>query len=192
MVSSRSDPLTVLIEDRLSCRHAMADLMSLASAPEPDRATAEAAMRFLRDEIPQQLACTKLDLFPILRQRAEPEDCVEMLFARLERDDLDAAEARNPALKILWAMSVGRRVSAERRARLSAYAVMECKRVALENAVMLPLARVRLTTADREQLLWRMSRRRGPQSGLDFEPVKNDDTSTHLGKGSGDERGGGD
>lgn len=189
---SRSDPLTVLVKDRLTYRRAMADIVSLARAPEPDRAIAEAAVRFLRDEVPLQLACITLDFFPILRQRAEPDDGVDVLLARLERDHLDIAEARNQALKILWAMSVGRRVSAERRAQLSAYAETECKRLALESAVMLPLAQVRLTKADRNQLWRRISGRRGWQLGLEAVPSQKDYTAIHFGKGARDECGGGD
>ena len=184
--------MTVLTEDRLAYRRAMTDLVSLARAPEPDRATAEAVMRFLRDEVPLQLECTKRDLFPILRQRAEPDDGVDVLLARLERDDQDMADARNRVLKILWAMSVGRHVSAERRAQLAAYAKTERERLALEKAVMMPLARVRLTQADREQLLRSMSGRRGWKRGADPEPPKNDDAAISFGKKPDDERGGTD
>lgn len=124
-------------------------------------------MRFLRDEGPLQLACMARDLFPILRRCAKPEDDVDVLLARLEYDDLDLADVRNRALKILWAMSVGRRVSAERRVQLSVYAVMESNRLALEAAIVLPLAQVRLTKIDREQLLWSISERRGWRRGID-------------------------
>jgi iron-sulfur cluster repair protein YtfE (RIC family) len=124
----------------------------------------EALVGFLRHELGRHLADEEEDLFPLLRKRALPEDEVDQVLGRLtseHRGDLAHGHAlRNHLERCLEAHVAPSRDPAVALA-LDAFASQELHHLALENAVVLPLARLRLTPRDLKGLSRRLAARRG-------------------------------
>ncbi|MBX3485875.1 hemerythrin domain-containing protein [Phenylobacterium sp.] len=159
-----SDPITWFFAEHQRHRQ-FCDLMQRASmATTYD----EALVRWLLDFIVHDLALHVLDeeedLFPLMRARAQPEDEVDKVLGRLQGEhakDLTAAAAvRNHLETCLRQQAPISRNNVRRRA-LEAFAAQERGHLALENAVILPLARLRLTERDLLDLSNRLARRRG-------------------------------
>jgi iron-sulfur cluster repair protein YtfE (RIC family) len=136
----------------------------LAESEAFDAASINSVVEFLRHELGRHLADEEEDLFPLLRKRALPEDHADEVLNRLvgeHRGDLahghgvrahlerclqtHTAPCRDPAAKLA----------------LDAFASQELRHLALENAVVLPLARLRLTARDKKSLSKRLAARRG-------------------------------
>lgn len=128
----------------------------------------EEVIRWLLDFVVHELALHVLDeeedLFPLLRARAQPEDKLEKVLGRLSNEhatDLTRAVAVRHHLETClrqW-IPIGR--NNVRRRALEAFAVHERGHLALENAVVLPIARLRLTDRDLLDLSNRLAIRRG-------------------------------
>lgn len=103
------------------------------------------------------------DLFPLLRRRANPEDGIESILALLSRDHVRDGASASAIVARLRRLAGRRRPqpSAPLRRRLAAFARDQRKHLALENAIVMPLARVRLSRRDLDQLYRSMAARRG-------------------------------
>ena len=127
-------------------------------------------VNFLRFDLPLHIIDEEQDLFPLLRRRALPEDDVEnvlgLLSAEHKADALQAAEVRRLLEDSLDRQAAPGMDPASRKA-LQAFSSQELRHLALENAVVLPIARLRLTTKD----LGGMSRRLAARRGLVLEPA---------------------
>lgn len=118
---------------------------------------------FLGADMAMHVRDEEEDLFPLLRQRAEPDDDIDRVLGILSADhDADRAVARDlrqqlqaaaeagigPAARPGLAETIGRFVAHKRR------------HIALENAVVLPIARLRLTEEDQQAMSRSMTARR--------------------------------
>ena len=128
----------------------------------------EDLIRWLLDFVVHELALHVLDeeedLFPLMRARAQPEDNLEALLGRLSREhskDLTRAAAVRHHLETCLRQQAPINRNNVRRRALEAFAVQERGHLALENAVVLPLARLRLTERDLLDLSNRLAKRRG-------------------------------
>lgn len=99
-------------------------------------------------------------LFPRLRARALPEDDIDLLLDRLSSDHHDRVSCPESLLAALACMADGALPAPEDRAALRALAQATRRHLTLENAVLLPLAGLRLTAGDRAALLAEMRARR--------------------------------
>ncbi len=119
---------------------------------------------FLRSDLPLHVIDEEEDLFPLLRRRALPEDELEdalgILSADHKADMTKAAEVRALLQKCLEENVAPAMVSDGRRI-LSEFAAQERRHLALENAVVLPIARLRLSPEDLRGLGDRLAARRG-------------------------------
>ncbi len=123
---------------------------------------------FLRFEAPIHIIDEEEDLFPLLRRRCLPEDELEgvlgVLSAEHKADGVLGKAVRDYLEHCLdtraapGANLVGRR-------DLAAFAVQERRHLALENAVVLPIARQRLSEEDLTGLARRLAARRGRAPG---------------------------
>jgi iron-sulfur cluster repair protein YtfE (RIC family) len=104
------------------------------------------------------------DLFPLMRSRAQPEDKLEAILGRLSdehaKDLTRAAAVRHHLETCLRQRAPISRNNVRRRA-LESFANHERGHLALENAVVLPIARLRLTERDLLDLSNRLATRRG-------------------------------
>jgi hemerythrin-like domain-containing protein len=105
------------------------------------------------------------DLFPLIRRRARPEDHVERVLGLLSREhaeddrlaDIIVEGLRRSCAACDPALPDGLRTA------MRTFAQRQRRHLAVENAVVMPLAEARLTTGDREGLSRRMAARRGIQ-----------------------------
>ena len=134
--------------------------------PEPLAAVAQ----FLRQDMPRHLAEEEQELFPLLRKRAQPEDDVDQVLGRLcaehGGDRARAADLERAVARCLAAREPPAQ-DPQFAAALASFATHELQHLALENAVVLPLARLRLTARDLANLRRRLAARRNVQA----EPV---------------------
>lgn len=128
----------------------------------------EELIRWLLDFVVRELALHVLDeeedLFPLMRRRSQPEDDLDKVLDRLQREhakDLTSAAAVRRHLEICLRQQAPIGGNHLRRRALEAFAVQERGHLALENAVVLPIARLRLTERDLLDLSSRLAKRRG-------------------------------
>jgi hemerythrin-like domain-containing protein len=157
-------PFDYISADHFRLRTLCDVLDEMADESDWDIEIVEAIRHFLDRDYQLHIIDEEEDLLPLLRRRAEPEEKIGEHVDRLSkehvRDGTDAVEIRNRLATI-----------AERRTRKPArksfrellvrFAADERRHLNFENAVILPLARVRLTDADKRNLSRRMARRRG-------------------------------
>lgn len=154
-------PIDFIAEDHLRLRTMCAEMDRLADAggAEPD---ALAELRdYLTNELPLLLADEDHTLMPLVLERAQPEDELPKLVRRLEREHAEIEAHLGEVFSALSKTRAGTAVSEELRIGLRSLAAATRRHLFLENAVLLPLARARLTPPDLEGLRQKMLQRRG-------------------------------
>jgi hemerythrin-like domain-containing protein len=160
------EPLRWFFAEHAKHREFCRLLSALAAASAFDDLLLKRAIDFLRIEIPQHFADEDEALFPALRRRALPEDevgpALDLLAAEHSRD----AATCGAMLEALESCLAGRRAPSgdpALRSALESLASHELQHLALENAVVLPIARLRLTSGDLTTMTARLAaRHRGP------------------------------
>lgn len=159
-----SDPITWFFAEHQRHRQ-FCDVMQRASMV---TTYDETLVRWLLDFVVHDLAIHVLDeeedLFPLMRARAQPEDEVDKVLGRLQGEhakDLTAAAVVRDHLETCLRQQAPISRNNVRRRALEAFADQERGHLALENAVVLPLARLRLTERDLLDLSSRLAKRRG-------------------------------
>lgn len=155
------NPLEMILADHADQRTACALLDQVAALGTVDAATADSLRRYLTEDLPVHWQDEERDLFPLLRRRAAPEDALGPALARLAHDHDASAAVAVTLARVIDRMTHGYVPDVETRATLRAFAARERRHLVFENAVVIPLARVRLTAADRRSMLRLMAERRG-------------------------------
>jgi hemerythrin-like domain-containing protein len=119
----------------------------------------EATTAFLSDDLPAHLEDEEQDLFALLRQRCDAEDEIDPLLEKLEDDHRHAVIETPGVLDILRSAASGLGPTAAE--ELRRFANHARRHLILENAVLIPFARLRLTAVDIDVLRLSMRRRRG-------------------------------
>ncbi|MAS03303.1 MAG: hypothetical protein CL534_01145 [Ahrensia sp.] len=139
----------------------------IADAESRDEECIAAVLRFLREDFGPHVIDEEEDLFPLLRRRAEPEDRIEEVLGELSQehaaDKLDA----EVIVEGLSDKTGRKRFTNAFQGLLHRFAANERRHLIVENAIVLPLARVRLTIDDLRNLGRRMAARRG----IDFSGI---------------------
>jgi iron-sulfur cluster repair protein YtfE (RIC family) len=137
---------------------------TVAAAHVFDGARITAVLEFIRNDLALHIIDEEEDLFPLLRRRALPEDDIEGALGRLaaehKADAVCAQTVREHLEACLASRSAPGMNTAARRA-LQDFASQELRHLALENAVVLPIARLRLTEDDLRAMSRRLAARRG-------------------------------
>jgi hemerythrin-like domain-containing protein len=104
-----------------------------------------------------------LDLYPVLRRRALPADGLGVTLARLGEEHRQGAAMTDIIAEVLSARPADDMVHIDTASGevMQAYAVSEVRHLALENGVVLALARIRLTRPDLKTITRGMKLRRG-------------------------------
>ncbi|GAA5078304.1 hemerythrin domain-containing protein [Roseibacterium beibuensis] len=157
------NPIDFIAEDHLRLRAMCAELDRLADAERPETEALEEMQEYLAHELPALLNDEDLDVLPMLLDRAEPEDELPSLARRLGREHREIEGCLGFVLDLLAASAPAAMASSSFRQALRDLARVTRRHLILENAVLLPLARVRLTDADLVALRQAMLRRRGLQ-----------------------------
>ncbi|WP_422367307.1 hemerythrin domain-containing protein [Pelagibius sp.] len=155
-------PLEFIAEDHLRERLICAALDRIADSPLPDRGDLEMVLSFLELEFSLHHADEEDGLFPLMLKRCEPEDEIDRTILRLQAAHREAALSKPEILVLLRALlHSGDSPDIEARDLLRAFAASERQHLIVENAIILPIARVRLTKDDLTALTSGMQCRRG-------------------------------
>ncbi|ESR25763.1 hemerythrin domain-containing protein [Lutibaculum baratangense] len=170
-----SKPLAYLMADHLRQRVLCHVLDRLAEEDETDAGAAADVAWHLQHEMRLHVIDEEEDLFPLLRRRGQGDEVVGEVLGRLALDhELDAAMSREivQGLAAVIAAPAGADMPEALREVLRALARNQRQHVALENAVVIPLAKQRLTREDLRNLSLRMAARRGVMVRLkEHEPA---------------------
>jgi len=154
-------PLDALRDVHIQHRQHCHDLETLSGNGPADRAAARRLLAGLGPALDLHLADEEEGLFPLLRARSCPEDELGPLLDRLVAEHRQFLTDRPGLIALIGPLAEGGSPDAAGRALLAALALRIRRHMALENAVVLPLARLRLTAADCAGLRTAMCARRG-------------------------------
>ena len=154
-------PLDFIAADHLRERQICADLDRLAASDRLERDLAQAALRFLNEELAIHMRDEAEDLFPLMRRRCPPEEEIDHVIKRIETDQ-HKARAMLPQVRPVLACCLddARVPNAAEVDLLRRFAHHTRRHLIAENAILLPLARAHLTRKDLESLRLRMLARR--------------------------------
>lgn len=163
-----SDPLDFFFAEHFRQRKLCNLVEELALAETLDRPLTAEILSFLRDDMTLHVLDEEQDLFPLMRRRCLPEDGIERVFSALTAEHAgDRHLAGIVVAGLEGALREGKPpgLYAELSEAMIDFARNERRHLALENSVVLPLARRRLTTGDLAELSRRlMTRRTGKPS----------------------------
>ena len=155
------DPLEVIANDHTRVRAACEVIDRLAKADAPKRGDLGDVIAFMENRLPLVLRDEDDDLHVLLRRRCDAEDEIEKTLVRLRDDHVKATSAMPRLLDALKDMeNTGRAATFEEQNDLVHFASALRKHIIVENAIVLPLARFRLTKDDRAELRDHMIARR--------------------------------
>lgn len=158
------EPLEWLFAEHYRHRQFCVLIEQVAAATAPPRDEMAEIIDFLRYELPLHVIDEEEDLFPLLRRRALPEDELDKVLGVLSADHkadiVNAAQLRALLEKALET-GVPPGLAPEGRRLMLAFASGERRHIALENAIILPIARMRLRSDDLRNLALRLAARRG-------------------------------
>ncbi len=158
-----SDPLDFFFAEHFRQRKLCNCIELLAESDSLDRNLAAEILSFLHHDIALHVQDEEEDLFPLMRRRCAPEDDIEKVFTALSSEHAgDHRLADKIVSGLEAALADGRAVGAQPGLRdvMIDFARNERRHLALENSVVLPLARRRLTQGDLAALSENMVARR--------------------------------
>lgn len=155
-------PLDFISEDHLRERQICVVIDGLALAASLDRSAALTVLRFLNEELNLHLRDETEDLFPLIAKRCTADDSIESALDRIRVDQNEALRLL-PEVRATLAgcLDTGSDLSANERAMLTRFAGRVRRHLVAENAILLPIARARLTRADLAMMSEHMRARRG-------------------------------
>jgi hemerythrin-like domain-containing protein len=157
------EPLEYMFADHFRERVVLATLQHFTEEASASRADSDTIAKYLTRDLVLHHADEEEDLFPFVRLRALPEDELGTLLARLGEDhhrskamveDIIAALMQHPAKKAVYLSTSICRL-------IQSYVVGENRHLAVENGVLLAIARIRLTPKDLKAIGRGMKARRG-------------------------------
>jgi hemerythrin-like domain-containing protein len=159
-------PLDFIAAEHYRLRAAMTQLDWLARGSMGDgrRKLAKALLRYFTEDYPLHLADEEADFFPLLRQRCGDDAA---FLASLEtlgeehHDDVTRLAAVVDSLRRFAEAGQRVEIPADFAAGARAYTEALRRHIAWENAVLMPVARARLQSADLRRLAQRFGARRG-------------------------------
>lgn len=157
------DPIELVHSEHLMMREVLDAIDRLVLEPSGRAAdTALSIYGFLRDEYLSHHLDEDEELFPLLRKRAEPEDRIDDILDRLEADHETSNDLIHRVLGILKVLVEDEvPLLDEDFETLRFFTASERRHLIVENAIVLPIARARLTKADRDVIYSKMLARRG-------------------------------
>lgn len=147
----RADPLEWFAAEHARHRQVCRLITELAEDPGFHGETMSRLAAFIRTDLARHVAEEEEELFPLLRFRALPEDEFETALGQLtaeHRSEADLARRVQDILAERLAAGQSPAKDPEAQGVLRAFAAQELQHLALENAVVLPIARLRLTPDD--------------------------------------------
>ena len=136
-------PLDFIFAEHHRQREAATILLQISHG-EFDRLGIKELIEFLEVDFARHIGDEELALFPLLRTHCLPEDNVEAVIKRLADEHREDESSGKVIIAILKSLLEGQALSLDDRRRLKVFAEHIQQHLALENGVLLPIARVRL------------------------------------------------
>lgn len=157
------EPLQFIAADHERQRSLCVLLDSIADTEVVQANAVADAVAYMGHDMQTHIIDEEEDLFPLLRRRARPNDEIDEVLGRLAADHATDARLAEVIMRGLraWQDHPKPVMSTGLRENLRAFAEGQRQHLALENAVILPMARLRLTAPDLASLAARMAARRG-------------------------------
>lgn len=156
------DPISFLAEDHLRHRQICAMLGHIVDDATPEFRSMGLSLAFLRHEFLLHNADERAGLFPLMVERCEPEDEIELIISRVQEDHDAAQDMAKGVCRVLESIMEDDRVPSEEERICIKLFIAKCQRYLIwENAIILRLARARLAEADLAELARQMLLRRG-------------------------------
>lgn len=160
-------PIDFIAEDHLRLRIMCSEMDRLAQSQVVEPCAVAALLEYLTEELPLLLADEDDDLMPRLLRRAEPEDELPKLSKRLSKEHVDISGVLSDVVAGLKGLANNEMISSDLRSMMRDLANTSRRHLILENAVLIPMARARLTDKDLSSLRLAMMKRRNLQSLFD-------------------------
>lgn len=156
-------PLDYIFADHFRTRSVCVALKRFAEDGCASRGEADMVTAFLDRELPLHHEDEDQDLFPAVRRRALPEDELGAVLARLSEDHRLSDGMVRSIIGALSATPGAAAVKFDRPARevMQAYAASEHRHLAMENGIVMAIARIRLKPSDLRAISQAMKQRRG-------------------------------
>lgn len=161
------DPLNFFFAEHFRQRTLCNLIEEMAHAEILGKETVTEVLEFLRHDMELHVQDEEQDLFPLMRRRCPPEDEIERVLSALSAEhagDRHLAELVTSGLQTVLAEGRPAASEAGLREAMIDFARNERRHLALENSVVLPLARLRLTTKDMAEMSASMTERRRAMS----------------------------
>lgn len=158
------EPLEYIFADHFRQRAMCMLLDEIADNESIDIEAVSAALTFLTSQFRPHIADEEAGLFPLLLERAEPEDEFDAVLKQLTEEHVsDGQDAKSiiPVLERLLLPKGEGPVGPDVADLLKRFAANERQHLIVENSIVLPLARARLTDEDLKNLASSMAIRRG-------------------------------
>ena len=139
-------PLEFIFADHHRQRQA-AVILNMIAAGEFDEYGMRKLVKFMKEDFVRHIADEELGFFPLLRERCLPEDKIESLIARLVEEHKDDESGGEGIINLLEDRLAGKGLNHDAKSKISAFAEHILQHLAVENAVLLPIARVRMDKA---------------------------------------------
>lgn len=160
--SHKSDnPLDQILQEHLRQREICAKLDRLANLEQSDSELAVEVLPHFDTLLARHVHDEEDDLYPLLRRRSDPDDDINETLDRLMLKHQISLKLAVRVKAIVTAMARDSSLpDADEAAALIGFAAHERRHLIVENAIVLPMARARLTNEDLAELRARMKKRR--------------------------------
>lgn len=157
-----SRPLDYIQAEHLRHRELCRAAEELADSEPFDALLARAILKFLEADMTLHVSDEEEDLFPVLRRRLTPDDDADRILGLLSGEHAaDEALSREIVSDLRRAIEEEVAVIPDvLRNTLMAFADRQWRHLTVENAIVLPLARERLSKSDLDRVAGRMAARR--------------------------------
>tara|TARA_R110000737_G_scaffold176258_1_gene201335 strand:- start:508 stop:1068 length:561 start_codon:yes stop_codon:yes gene_type:complete len=158
------EPLVWFFAEHYRHRSVCKRLRELAKTVAFDEDALRDVLRFLDSDLPLHIIDEEDDLFPLLRRRCEADDQIEKVLGMLSGEhasDLHDASAVKSLIVLALNDHRGPAGYAEAPQIILPFCRSQERHIAVENAVVLPIARARLSETDLRSLGRRLAARRG-------------------------------
>ncbi|WP_294608938.1 hemerythrin domain-containing protein [uncultured Roseovarius sp.] len=161
-IGTFDNPLDFIAEDHMREREVCALIDRIVASAPMEEAERDQILAFLEVRLPQHLADEEIDLFPLMLKRCDPEDEIEAVIGKLQSDHGHALADAPTIFAIIQGLDTNSpKPTRSEAAQMAEFAHHARRHLILENAVILPIARARLTGGDLNTMKRHMLERRG-------------------------------
>jgi hemerythrin-like domain-containing protein len=156
-------PLDYIAAEHFRQRSLCAGLRAIAGHGRATRENADVIVAYLDIDMPRHHRDEEEDIFPLLRQRIRPEDDLADMLDHLTQDHRHTETLASAITAVLTQAPITDTIAIDEptAATMHAFAATEHRHLAIENGIVLAIAKKRLKPLDLETISRAMKSRRG-------------------------------